>query len=54
MKTDFEVKVNPQSQELYVAKVKDKLTKSHKEIENIVSGVMPENREDPLCPIKLF
>ena len=54
MKTDFQVKVNPQNQEFYVVKVKDELTKNHKEMENIVSGVMPENKTDPLCPVKSF
>ena len=54
MRTDFEVKTNPQTQQLYVIKVKDELTKNHRDIENIVSGVMPANIDDPLCPVKSF
>ena len=52
--SDFEVKLNTKINEEYVVKVKDELTKNHKDIEHIVSGVMPENRTDPLCPVASF
>ena len=35
-------------EEWYIIKVKDKLTKNHWDLENIVSGVMPENKTDEL------
>ena len=30
------------------------LHKNHKNIEEKISGFMPENRDDPLCPVKSF
>ena len=53
-KTDFELKYNSESEEWYVIKVKDELTKNHCDLENIVSGVMPENKTDDMCPVKSF
>ena len=53
-KTDFELKYNTENEEWFVIKVKDEMTKNHKEMENIVSGVMPENKTDPLCPVQSF
>ena len=47
-KTNFSVKINKQTKELYTIKVKDELTKNHRDIEQILSGVMPENKTDPL------
>ena len=41
-------------EEWHIIKVKDKLTKNHWDLENIVSGVMPENKTDELCPVKSF
>ena len=32
----------------------DKLTKNHKEIDLKVSGFMPENKEDRLCPVRSY
>ena len=37
-----------------VVKAVDELTKNHKEIGDIVSGVMPEKRGDPLCPVQSY
>ena len=37
-----------------VVKAVDELTKNHKDIENIVSGVMPERKDDPLCPVQSY
>ena len=54
LKTDFEVKYSTEHEEWFVIKVHDELTKNHRELENIVSEVMPENKTDPLCPVKSF
>ena len=35
-------------------KVKDELTKNHRDMEALVSGIMPENKTDPMCPVKSF
>ena len=48
------MKFNPQTEEWFVTKVKDELTKNHRELENIVSGIMPENKTDILCPVDSF
>ena len=53
-KNDFELRFNTEAEEWFVVKVKDELTKNHKEIENIVSGIMPENKTDDMCPVKSF
>ena len=53
-KNDFEVRFNTESEEWFVIKVKDELTKNHKDIEHLVSGVMPENKTDALCPVESF
>ena len=54
LKTDFELKYNTENEEWFVVKVRDELTKNHRQLENIMSGVMPENKTDPLCPVKSF
>ena len=53
-KNDFEMRYNTESEEWFVIKVKDELTKNHKNIENMISGVMPENKTDRMCPLKSF
>ena len=53
-KTDFEMKYSTEHEEWLVVKVKDELTKNHRNIENIVSGVMPENKTNPMCPVHSF
>ena len=53
-KTDFELKYSTEHEEWIVIKVKDELTKNHRNIENIISGVMPENKTDPMCPVASF
>ena len=53
-KNDFAIKFNNDTQEWYVIKVKDELTKNHRDMESLVSGIMPENKTDPLCPVKSF
>ena len=37
-----------------VVKAVDELTKNHKDVENIVSSVMPERKNDPLCPVQSY
>ena len=53
-KTDFELRYNTESEEWFVIKVKDEFTKNHKEMENIVSGIMAENKTDEMCPVASF
>ena len=53
-KTDFELRFNTKTEEWFVIKTKDELTKNHREMENLVSGVMPENKTDRLCPVASF
>ena len=53
-KSDFKVEFDQKQEIWYVIKTTDELTKNHKEIGNIVSGLMPENRDDHLCPVRSF
>ena len=53
-KDDFQLRYNGQKEEWFVVKVKDELTKNHRDLENLVSGVMPENKTDEMCPVKSF
>ena len=53
-KTDFNLKYNTEQEEWVVVKVKDELTKNHRKLEHIVSGVMPENKTDPMCPVQSY
>ena len=49
-KLDFDEKT-----ELWrVVKAKDELTKNHKEIGSIISGIMPQNKDDRLCPVSSY
>ena len=52
--SDFKVDFNTKTETWYVQKVEDELTKNHKEAENIVSGFMPENKDDRHCPVHSF
>ena len=54
LKTDFKVKYNGEKDEYYVVNVCSELTKNHRDLEQIVSGIMPENRTDPMCPVASF
>ena len=53
-KDHFKIEFNNETEEWYVIKAKDELTKNHRDIEELVSGIMPENKTDPLCPVKSF
>ena len=52
--SDFKIGFNTKTETWYVQKIKDELTKNHKEAENIVTGLMPENKDDCLCPVRSF
>ena len=55
MKKDhFKMEYNTQTESWTVVKNKDELTKNHKEIGSVVSGVMPENPTDEMCPVKSY
>ena len=55
MKKDhFKLAFHAKSETWYVTKDKDELTKNHKDIEEQISGIMPENKDDPLCPVKSY
>ena len=53
-KSDFVMEFNKQKELWYVRKVKDELTKNHRGMENIISGLMCENPRDKLCPIRSY
>ena len=53
-KDHFKLDFNPENERWRVIKAKDELTKNHREAGAIVSGVMPENPNDPLCPVKSY
>ena len=52
--SDFKNGFNMKTETWYIQKIKDELTKNHKEAENIVTGLMPENKDDRLCPVRSF
>ena len=51
---DFKLLFDQKQEIWYLIKNRDELTKNHKEIRSIVSGVMPENCNDCLCPIRSY
>ena len=53
MKKDhFKLKYNVDKEEWSIVKVRDELTKNHCDLKNTSSGVMPENKTDPMCPVE--
>ena len=55
MKKDhFKLDYDQKTETWRVIKAKDELTKNHKEAENIISGIMPQNKDDPLCPVSSY
>ena len=50
----FKLKYNGDNEEWCVVKEVDELTKNHRELETSTSGVIPENKTDPLCPVQSF
>ena len=53
-KDHFKLDFNQQTEQWRVTKAKDELTKNHKNIEEMIAGIMPENPGDPLCPVKSY
>ena len=53
-KDTFDFGFNTKKETWFVLKAKDELTKNHKDIEHKEAGLMPENRDDPLFPVKSF
>ena len=54
LKDDFQLKYSMENEEWFFIKMCDELTKNHCTVENIVTGTMPENKTDPLCPVRSF
>ena len=50
----FKLKFNEKLETWYVIKDIDELSKNHKNIDKNVSGFMPENKDDRLCPVRSF
>ena len=53
-KDDFKLTFNTQTETWFVMKARDEMTKNHKGIKNLEAGVMPENRDDKMCPVRSF
>ena len=53
-KNDFELSFDQKKETWFVRKIRDELMKNHRDREQIISGIMPENRDDPLCPVSSF
>ena len=45
---NFKIEFNTKNEMWFVQKIKDELTKNDRDQENIVSGFMPENKDDRL------
>ena len=54
LKKLFKFAFNEKTKTWYIYKEQDELTKNHKDIDEKVSGFMPENKDDPLCPVQSF
>ena len=50
----FKLEFNNQTETWYVIKDIDKLTKNHKDVDEMITGFMPENKDDRLCPVRSF
>ena len=53
-KTTFKVEFNSKTETWYIIKAVDELTKNHKDIDEKISGIMPENKGDRLCPVRSY
>ena len=53
-KDHFKLQFDKKQELWYLIKAKDELTKNHKEIGEIISGIMPENPTDRLCLIRSY
>ena len=54
LKDTFEIQFDQKNESWYVTKKRDELTKNHKDIETTESGIMPENPDDKMCPVRSF
>ena len=53
-KDHFKMIFDSKHETWYVIKSKDELTKNHRDIEGTISGIMPENKDDRLCPVRSY
>ena len=53
-KTDFKLSFDTKTENWFVMKTRDQLTKNHRGIEEKESGIMPQNKDDKLCPVRSF
>ena len=53
-KNHFKLEFDKKQEVWFVMKSKDELTKNHQEIGEIISGLMPENRDDRMCPVRSY
>ena len=53
-KDHFKVEFDTKTETWYVIKNKDELTKNHKDLDHKISGIMPENKDDRLCPVRSY
>ena len=53
-KDDFQLQFHTKSESWFVIKVRDELTKKHKGIEDPEAGLMLENKDDRMCPVRSF
>ena len=55
MKKDhFKIEFDSKTETWYVIKNRDELTKNHRDIDHKISGIMPENKDDVLCPVRSY
>ena len=55
MKKDhFAVHFDQDSEQWWVVKNKDELTKNHRDPEALIGGIMPQNKDDKLCPVRSY
>ena len=54
MKDHFKLEFDMKSEVWYVIKNRDELTKNHKDIDHQASGIMPQNKDDRLCPVRSY
>ena len=50
---DFKICFDTKSDTYFIKKIKDEMTKNHKDPENIITGYMPENKDDPSAQVIL-
>ena len=54
MRDHFKLEFDTKSETWYVIKNRDELTKNHKDVDQKISGIMPENKDDCLCPVRSY